>query len=108
MLWTLGHHAEHSLDVLERDTFVKEVGHAVHKYKSPSPPPARHVEGVRNKLQIEAPLKRVSRHASEALCKGLGVAKLAAGRDLCAAAHRVPSSVCPFNRTFLAHSVARG
>ena len=63
----------------------------------------RLIELLGNESEIEALLKRVSRHTAEAFREQLRVAELAARAHLRATADRVPRRVRPLNRRAVAH-----
>lgn len=49
----------------------------------------------------------MARHSAEPFGEGLRVTVLATGRDLCAAARRIPRRVCPLDSGALCHALTK-
>jgi hypothetical protein len=62
---------------------------------------------VGDERKVETALERMGRHAAEALGGGLGVAVLAARRDLRSATHGVPCSLGPLDAASVGHEAER-
>src|SRR2546423_596609 len=103
MLRRAAHHVEHALDELVGHVLVKEIRHAIDENAPTGSPAERKLERAGNKPEIEALLERMIRHATETFREGLGVAVLAARRDLRASAYRVPRRVRPLDRASVGH-----
>ena len=91
------------LDVVVGNVLVEQVAHRVDEDHLRRAPPQRLRELLRDEPQIEALLVRMAWHAAEPLGERLGVAVLAAGADLRAAADRVPRRVGPLDFRVLSH-----
>src|ERR1017187_1030016 len=90
-------------DVVLRDSIVKEVTHRVHKYHLWSSPTERFAKFLWNKTQVESLLVWVTLHTAKSFSKHFGVAVLASGADLRAAANRIPRRISPLDGAVNAH-----
>src|SRR5216683_109322 len=91
------HYAANSFDVVVRNTFLEKVAHGIHKHELRRPPGKRLGQLLRNQAQVEPLLVRMTFDPAKPLRKRFGVAVLAAGTDLGAAAHGVPGCISPFD-----------
>src|SRR5207253_6837653 len=91
------HHVCDGLDVVIRDSLMKEITHRVHKYHLRCSPTERFAQFFGDKAQIESLLVRMTLHATEPLSKHLSVAVLASGADFCAATNGIPRCIGPLD-----------
>src|ERR1700686_3844124 len=91
------HHVCDGLDVVIRDSLMKEITHRVHKYHFRCSPTERFAQFVGDKAQIDSLLVRMTVDATKPLSKDFSVAVLASGTDFCAATNGIPRCVCPFD-----------
>jgi len=91
------HDLADGFDVGVGDAGLEKVAHRVNEYEFRRAPGERLSKLVGNQLQVEALLVGMALDSAEALGKSFGIAVLAAGADLGAAADRVPGRVGPFD-----------
>ena len=91
------HDIEDTIHELQRDILMEEVTHGVNEYSTRTTP----TEGLINPLgtqgQIKSHLEMMPRDTTEALRESLGIAVIAAQRNLGATRQRIPSRIGPLN-----------
>ena len=98
------HDVADGLDVVVGHVLVEEVAHRVDEDHFRRLPPQRLRQLFRHEPEVKSLLVRMPGHAPEPLGERLGVAVVAAGRDLGAAADGIPRRVGPFDLGVLAHA----
>lgn len=100
------HCREHPIDELERDQLVEEVAHGVDEDVPVMPPMQRLVKafGVENNVLPGIRFRPWLLAPAVAQTQGLGIAVLAAGRQVRAARDRVPRRVGPLDPALVAHA----
>jgi hypothetical protein len=103
MLRALSHHGKDAPYEIERNVLLEEVRHAVHEDQPTSPPSLGQVECCRHEPKVESLLERMPRDTAKSLSESLGVAVLAAWRNLRAATYRVPRGLSPLDSRSVTH-----
>ena len=91
------HHSANRLNVIIRHTILKKIAHRVHKHELWGAPKERLCQFRGDQAKVESLLIRMPFDSAKPLRKRLGIAMLAAGTDLRAAANRIPGRVGPFD-----------
>ena len=91
------HDLRDSAHVLIRDAWLEQIAHRVDEHELGRAPGERLGQFFGDEAQVEALLVGMALHAAKAFGKRLGVAVLASGADLGAAADGVPGGVGPFD-----------
>ena len=91
------HDAENVVNVFRWNPVVKEIAHRVDEDPLRLLPAKRLLQFFGDEAEVEALLKWMSLYSAEAFRKSFGVAVLATGADLRAAANRIPGRVGPLD-----------
>ena len=91
------HNLGDSFSVAVRHAWLKEIAHRIYKHQLRPSPREWLSQFFRDQFQIEALLIWMALYSPKSFGECFGVAVLAAGTDLGAAAHRVPGGVGPFD-----------
>ena len=99
------HGVEDAVDEIGRDLLVEQVAHRIDE-DPPRPFPRKRLgQPLRAPREVESVLEGMAGRAAKPLREALGVAVVAAARDLRAARHRVPRRVRPLDGGSVAHTV---
>jgi three-Cys-motif partner protein len=101
-----GHDARDEIDVAVGYALLKKIAHRIYENKFRRTPKKWINKLFGDEAKIEPLLVGMSLHATEALGEGFGIAVLAAGTDLDAAAYWVPGGIGPFDMGALAQLVS--
>ena len=93
----LDHDSANRLDIVVRYAVLEKVAHGIHKHEFRRPPGKGFGQLLGNQAQVEPLLIRMTLDPAKALRKRFGIAVLAAGTDLGAAANGIPGCVGPFD-----------
>ncbi len=97
------HHIEYPVDILIRDIPVEQIRHRIDKNSAWALPLQRYLKPLRPQAQFKPLLIWVPRHATKTFGECQSIAVITAGADLSTAGNRVPSGVCPFYGSPIAH-----
>jgi len=98
------HHGDSALDdVVVRNVFVEQIGHAVYEDPHGGFPGQWFIYFLGDQPEVKALFKRMPWDATEPFGESLGVAVLTAWADLRASTDRVPGAVRPLYGGFLTH-----
>ena len=99
------HGVEDAVDEIGRDLLVEQVAHRIDEDPPWSLPRKRLGQSLRARCEVESVLEGMAGRAAKPLREALGIAVVAAARDLRATRHRVPRRVGPLDRGSVAHTV---
>ena len=92
-----GHHAADGFDIFVGHAVLKQIAHGIDEYELGRAPGERLRQFLRDKTKIETLFVGMTFHSTKALGERFGIAVLAPGTDLGAAANGIPSGVGPFD-----------